>query len=163
MTDRELKEFNKRLNKIKQLGIYVPKEMTPKSKIRGVYGFFVKVDENYICFYIGKSNDIFLRMLGKNSHLNDYLRGVRKTDVHKKIEKYLNDGYEIEIRILQKIDYIGDSFEKDANRLALAELQELVNYQDMDGCQKQLSEAVKEKYERIEWESTHQSNSNIMY
>ena len=54
MTDRELKEFNKRLNKIKQLGIYVPKEMTPKSKIRGVYGFFVKVDENYICFYIGR-------------------------------------------------------------------------------------------------------------
>lgn len=102
-------------------------------------------------------------MLGKNSHLNDYLRGVRKTDVHKKIEKYLNDGYEIEIRILQKIDYIGDSFEKDANRLALAELQELVNYQDMGGCQKQLSEAVKEKYERIEWESIHQSNSNIMY
>ncbi len=163
MTDRELKEFNKRLNEIKQLDIYVPKEMTPKSKIRGVYGFFVKVDENYICFYIGKSNDIFLRMLGKNSHLNDYLRGVRETDVHKKIEKYLNDGYGIEVRILREIDYIGDSFEKDANRLALAELQELVNYQDMGGCQKQLSEAVKEKYERIEWESIHQSNSNIMY
>ena len=69
----------------------------------------------------------------------------------------------LRLEFFKKIDYIGDSFEKDANRLALAELQELVNYQDMGGCQKQLSEAVKEKYERIEWESIHQSNSNIMY
>ncbi|BDF68135.1 hypothetical protein CE91St43_21070 [Oscillospiraceae bacterium] len=152
MTDRELNEFNRRLNKIKELGIYVPKEMTPESKIRGVYGFFVKLDVNNTCFYIGKSNNIFLRIFGNTSHLNDYLRDIRRTDVHKKIEKYLNDGHEIEIKILQKIDYIGDSFEKDANRLALAELQELVKYQDMGGCQEQLSEAVKERYERIEWE-----------
>lgn len=42
MTDRELKEFNKRLNEIKQLGIYVPKEMTPKVKLEECMDFLSK-------------------------------------------------------------------------------------------------------------------------
>ena len=154
MTQREEEEFSKRIKKANELGIKIPRELTPKSCVRGVYGFFaVKNMNEEIPFYIGKSNNIFLRMFGKSSHLNDYLRDVRKTEVHRSIEKFLQDGYHIEIRILKKVEYTGEHFESDANKLAFAELKELVECQDKGFCLKQLSEAVKEKYERIEWET----------
>lgn len=154
MTQREEEEFSKRMKKANELNILIPQELTPKSCVRGVYGFFaVKNMNKEIPFYIGKSNNIFLRMFGRGSHLSNYLRGVRKTEVHRSIERFLEDDYHIEIRVLNKVEYTGDYFESDANRLALAELKELVKYQDKGFCLMQLSEAVKEKYERIEWET----------
>lgn len=160
MTERSISTFNKRLNKLKIMNISIADDITPECKIRGVYGFFAKNETNNICFYIGKSNNIFIRMLGRNSHLNNYLRGVRNTNVHKYIEYYLNNGFNVEIRVLQKVEYVGDSFERDANRLALAELEELVKHQDMEECPNQLSEAVKEKNEREEWESIFNTKLN---
>ena len=38
-------------------------------------------------------------------------------------------GYKIEVRILKEAEYVGDSFIQDANRLALTELEEIVNQQ----------------------------------
>ena len=35
-------------------------------------------------------------------------------------------GYKIEVRILKEVEYVGDSFIQDANRLALTELEEIV-------------------------------------
>lgn len=77
---------------------------------------------------------------------------MRITEVHQKIEKFLENGYHIEIRILKRVEYIGDTFEQDANRLALAESEELVACQDKGFCLEQLSAAVKGKHERGAWE-----------
>ncbi|MBE7047741.1 MAG: hypothetical protein E7396_10100 [Ruminococcaceae bacterium] len=155
MTSREKSEFIKRINLANKECFRIPEDLHPESCVRGVYGLFAVRNNEEIPFYIGKSNNIFLRMFSKNSHVYSYMRGVRKTDVHYMIERYLSQKYIIEIRILKKVKYVGDAFEKDANRLAFAELKELIKYQNMGFCLEQLSEAVKEKYERIEWESKY--------
>lgn len=153
LAKRKEAEFIRRINRAKELKIIIPEELNPQSRIRGVYCFVAVKQDQKIPFYIGKSNNIFLRMFqGGSSHLNDYLRGVRRTEVHRQIEKYIENGYHIEIRILKKVEYTGDTFAQDANRLALVELKELVEYQDKGFCLEQLSEAVKGKYEREEWE-----------
>lgn len=150
MTKREEKEFLKRIEKAKLNNIFVQEEIKINSHVRGVYGFFAKKGDKEIPFYIGKSNNIFIRMF--TGHIYHYLRGVRKTDVHKRIEDFLERGYIIEVRVLKRVRYKGDSFIQDANRLALAELKEIVKQQDKGFCitEDQISEAVK-KYEKNEW------------
>ena len=151
MEEKLKKNLKRRIDELRKIGIVISDELTPESKIRGIYGFFAKTKSDEFCFYIGKATDIVARLIGKNSHLNNYLRGVRNTYVLQDVEKYLTSGFSIEIKVLQEVKFIGDSFEKDANRLALAELQELVYYQNKGECDNQLSEAVKEKYERKTW------------
>ena len=151
MTKREENEFLKRIEDAKLQNIFVQEEIKPNSHIRGVYGFFAKRDDEEIPFYIGKSNKIFNRMF--TGHIYHYLRGVRNTNVQKRIEDFLNNGYFIEVRILKKVRYKGDSFIQDANRLALAELKEIVKQQNKGFCitEDQISEAVKQKTEKKEW------------
>ena len=71
----------------------------------------------------------------------------------KKLKEYLEKGYVIKVRILRKVEYIGDGFVQDANRLALAELEEIVRMQEQGYCltDDQISEAVKTKSERQVW------------
>lgn len=153
MTDKEEKEFLKRISNAKSHKIFVEDGIKLNSCIRGVYGFFAKKENEEIPFYIGKSNNIFTRMFC--GHIYDYLRGVRKTDVQKNIESFLSKGYEIHVKILKVVEYKGDSFIQDANRLALAELNEIVNQQNRGFCitEDQLSEAVKKRYEKKEWDN----------
>ncbi len=151
MTIRQEKEFLKRIKAAQLLNIFVQDEIMLNSHIRGVYGFFAKKDDEEIPFYVGKSNNIFNRMF--TGHIYHYLRGVRNTDVQKRIEDFLKKGYVIEVRILKKVRYKGDSFIQDANRLALAELKEIVKQQNKGFCitEDQISEAVKQKTEKKEW------------
>lgn len=151
MTKREKNEFLKRISNAQSMNIFVQDEIKLNSHIRGVYGFFAKKDDEEIPFYVGKSNNIFYRMF--TGHIYDYLRGVRNTEVKKRIEDFLKKGYVIEIRILKKVRYKGDSFIQDANRLALAELKEIVKQQNKGFCitEDQISEAVKQKAEKEEW------------
>ena len=81
------------------------------------------------------------------------MRGVRKTDAQKRIESYRSKKYRIEVRILKKVNYKGDSFIQDANRLALAELEEIVKQQNNGFCitQDKISEAVKKESEEKAW------------
>ena len=153
MTERVKKELLERISNAKSRNIIVEERIEIDSCIRGVYGFFAIKENEEIPFYIGKSNDIFTRMFG--GHIYDYLRGVRKTDVQKNIESFLSKGYEINVRILKVEEYKGDSFIQDANRLALAELNEIVNQQNNGFCitEDQISEAVKKIHERKDWNS----------
>lgn len=151
MTEREEKEFLKRIDHAKLNQIFVQDEIKLNSHIRGVYGFFAVKGNEAIPFYIGKSVDIFSRMF--TGHIYDYLRGARNTAVHEHMENYLEKGYTIEVRILKKVEYKGDSFIQDANRLALAELEEIVNQQNQGFCitKDQISEAVKKQSEERAW------------
>lgn len=155
MTRRQENEFLKRMEAAKSNNIIVPDKMTPSSEIRGVYGFFAikgEKGDQEVLFYIGKSNNIFKRMFS-GGHIYHYLRGVRKTDVQIRMADYLGNGYNIEVRILKEVEYVWDSFIQDANRLALAELEEIVNQQSKGFCitDDMLSEAVKKKSEEKAW------------
>lgn len=143
MTQREEQEFLKRIEKAKDKNIFVQKEIGINSHVRGVYCFYAKRENEEIPFYIGKSNNIFMRMF--TGHIYNYLRGVRNTDVQKRMENYLDNNYSIEVRVLKRVDYVGDSFIQDANRLALAELEEIVKQQNKGLCitKDQLSESIK--------------------
>ena len=153
-SEKTINEFNKRIDALKKLDITLDKKLTPDKKLRGIYGFFA-VDENddETCFYVGKANDIFLRMIGKsNAHFTFYLQWLKHgkkdskklTDVHRKISLFLDAAYSIEVRVLQEVPYdYSQSFELNANRLSLAELSELVDHQINGECAEQLSENVK--------------------
>lgn len=159
MTEKVREEFKKRISDAKSHKIFVEDRIKPDICIRGVYGFFATKEKEEIPFYIGKSNDIFTRMFG--GHIYDYLRGVRRTEVQKNIEYFLSKGYHINVRILRVVEYKGDSFIQDANRLALAELQEIVNQQDKGFCitEDQISESVKKIHERKEWNNRFKNHS----
>lgn len=145
------KGFHKRVEEAKSLQIYVDDKISLDSCIRGVYCFFAIKDDEEIPFYVGKANNIFMRMF--KGHVYNYCRGVRKTDVQKRMQFYLDKGYKIKIKVQEQVDYVGDGFIQDANRLALAELNEIVKQQDKGFCitEDQLSEAVKKKEKEL-WE-----------
>ncbi len=149
MTQRVENEFRKRIENAKMKNIFVDEEIAFNSHIRGIYCFYAKRENEEIPFYIGKSNNIFMRMF--KGHIYDYLRGVRDTDVQKRIENYLDNGYSIKVGILRRVPYKGDTYIQDANRLALAELEEIVKQQNNGFCitKDQLSEAVKLTEENI--------------
>ena len=144
--------YEQKIEMAKSININVQEEINPDSCIRGVYGFYAVKDMEEIPFYVGKSINIFCRMF-KGGHISDYLSGVRKNGVQKRIKEYLEKGYVIKVRILRKVEYIGDGFVQDANRLALAELEEIVRMLEQGYCltDDQISEAVKTKSERQVW------------
>lgn len=151
-TKTNIKEFEKRRKRLRELNITLDEKITYEKKLRGIYGFFaVDPDGSESCFYIGKANDILLRMIGKG-HFTVYLqwlkhekKGSKKlTDEHRKISLFLDAGYSIEVRVLQEVPYdYSQSFELNANRLSLAEISELVDHQINGECAEQLSENVK--------------------
>ena len=53
--------------------------------------------------------------------------------VPSEIKNCIEDGYEIEVEIEEK-DYKDTCFSRAAHRLALAELQEIIKYQEADQC-----------------------------
>lgn len=151
ISDRVRGTLEKRVSDAKNNKIFVDDKINIDSCVRGVYCFFAVNKEEEIPFYVGKSNNIFDRMF--NGHIYNYLRGVRKTDVQKNIEMYLNNKCEVHVKILREVEYKGDSFILDANRLALAEIEEIVKQQNKGYCltEDQLSEAVKTEYEENAW------------
>ena len=136
----------------KAKNIFLPEEIL-KRKIVGVYGFFaVKEDENF-CFYIGKSTNVKRRLLKSGEgHVSNYLNGNYKNIVPEKMYDLQEKGYKIEVKILQEVDYKSEKFTIAEHRLALAELQEIVKYQEKGQCLEQLLEGVGDK-ERKYWET----------
>lgn len=143
---QKIDEANKR-------DIHILDDLLGDENIIGVYGFFaIKRDEEH-CFYIGKATNIANRLFGSsNGHVYLYLKNVYTKLVSQKINEYLNDKYKIEVRILDKIDYHDTSFSKAAHRLALAELQRIVQYQEQGQCEFQVPEGSG-MYERRYWEN----------
>ena len=82
-----------------------------------------------------------------------YLNTNRKNLVPIKIAEYIKNGYAIRVEITE-VNYEDTSFSKAAHRLALAELQEIVKYQEMGQCEFQLPEGVGEQEEKF-WEDNY--------
>ena len=136
--------------------IEIPDELKSKEilngldDIVGVYGFFAcKGDEN-ICFYIGKSVTVFGRLFkASDGHIYQYLRyldtdnkGWLEKLVPCKINEYLNAGYKIKVEILEIVNYSDSEYSRAAHRLALAELKQIVDYQEQGQCLEQQPEGA---------------------
>lgn len=146
--------YEEKIQEAKKHNINIVYDLSKDKNIVGIYKFFYYNQNEEYCFYIGKSTNITDRLLGSSKgHIYMYLNNDFSKKVPRKIKEYLNKGYKIKVTI-QEIDYRDTSFSKAAHRLALAELQEIVKYQEMGQCQFQMPEGAG-TYEEIFWEENY--------
>ena len=145
--------YSKKIELAKKQNINIPNDLLKKENVVGLYKFFYVNPNNKnedFCFYIGKSTNIARRLLkAQSGHIYSFLNNDFTRLVPSKIKEYLDKGYEIRVEI-KEVDYYSDSFSSAAHKLALAELQEIVKYQEIGQCLFQLPEGVG-KYEKEFW------------
>lgn len=135
--------YEEKISVAKKHSIDIPDVLASGKAIVGVYGFFAIKDEVEECLYIGKATNMAGRILGaSDGHVYMYLQRNMTKFVPEKIDEYIKRGYRIEVRILEQIDYHDTSFSKAAHRLALAELQKIVEYQEKGQCLDQRPEGA---------------------
>jgi hypothetical protein len=152
MTKKQLNEYKKRFSQAAELGITVPEVLLTEEKIRGIYGIYKIDEDSETCIYIGKSNNILVRLLGGDGHVNAVIKGYLGKDVPKQIKEQLDGGYKVEAKIIKRVPYDRKkSFEYNANYLCYMEIKALLDMQSIGQCEGQLYEAVK-KDEIKDWE-----------
>lgn len=141
----------------KESGIKIEYDFSNRKNIVGIYKFFYIDEQNEsYCFYIGKSTDVAYRLLGSSDgHIYMYLKNNLTKLVPLKIKEYIDKGYKIKVTI-DEIDYRDTSFSKAAHRLALAEIREIVRYQEMGQCQFQTPEGTGTHEEQF-WEQNYKN------
>lgn len=150
-------KYEQKIEEAKKQRIHLPTNLLRKN-IVGVYGFFATNENERLCFYIGKATNMASRLLASTGHVHYYLYGHFGKLVPDKIKHYLNLGYDIEVEILDEIDYEDISFSRAAHRLALAEIQQIVNYQKLGQCLEQRPEGVSSKEEEY-WKRNYNKNT----
>ena len=143
--------YKEKLEKAKMWNITIPSEILEKD-IVGVYKFFAILGDKKICFYIGKSTNIRERLLSSNGHIHLFFKESEKL-VPSEIKYYLGQNYDILVEI-EDVDYFDTNFSRASHRLSLAEITEIVKYQSMGQCLKQLPEGIGEG-EREYWENKY--------
>lgn len=152
------KTYKQKLELAEARGIRISANLLSHKNIVGIYKFFWFTDDEEYCFYIGKSTDIADRLLGSsNGHIFMFLEGDCSKIVPLKIKEYLGDGKKIRVEICE-ISYYDTSFSKAAHRLALAELQEIVKYQELGQCPFQVPEGAG-TYEEQFWEKNYKQDT----
>lgn len=148
--------YKEKIEMAKNSNIMINYDLLKQDNVVGIYKFFkVKGDERY-CFYIGKATDITFRLLGASKgHIYMYLKEDYSKLVPMEIKKSLEDGYNIEVEI-EEIDYKDTHFSRAAHRLALAEIQEIVKYQNFGQCLLQTPEGTGRK-EKNFWEKNYKN------
>lgn len=149
--------YEKKIEEAKKQRIYLPDNFLKKD-IVGVYGFFATKEDERQCFYIGKATNMVSRLLSPEGHVHHYLYKHFDWLVPNKIKEYLDLGYDIEVEILDEIDYEDISFSRAAHRLALAEIQQIVKYQELGQCLDQCPEGVGPK-EKEYWENNYNKST----
>lgn len=122
--------------------IIVPKELNNQDVIRGVYGIFSEKDDKKICLYIGRSYSIANRLFGSYGHITMYNNNNYEKLVPKLILDNINIGCCIAIEILEVVEYKGDNYYRDMQRLAYAEIRLIEEYQQRKECLWQLPEGT---------------------
>lgn len=69
------------------------------------------------------------------------------------IDKYINQGYIIQIEIIP-VEYHDEFFSRAAHRLALVEIREIVKYQNLGQCLEQIPEGVGMNEEKF-WQENY--------
>ena len=150
--------YVEKIEKARKKGIEIPDNILEENFV-GLYKFFrTKDNEEAYCFYIGKSTNIAHRLLDSSrGHIYMYLNNNLTYIVPKEIDKYLQEGYRVKVEIIE-INYYDKEFTYAAHRLALAELSEIVKYQEQGQCKLQVPEGVG-KYEEEFWNGKYKIQS----
>lgn len=149
--------YEQKIEEAKKQRIYLPDNLLGKN-IVGVYGFFATNENEEKCFYIGKATNMLARLLSSKGHVHYYLYRHFGKLVPDRIKQFLDSGYDIKVEILAEIDYEDTSFSKAAHRLALAEIQQIVNYQNQGHYLEQLPEGVGSN-EKNFWEENYSKSA----
>lgn len=156
MEEDERMTYRQKVDAARLQGIEIPNMILCSNPIAGVYKFCYFNPNNSDdagCFYIGKASSLAYRLLDSSGgHIHLFLKNyIENNFVPTKIKEYLNNGYRIKV-VIKEIDYSDTSFSRAAHRLALAELQEIVNCQEKGECLEQMPEGVG-KYEKNFWDN----------
>lgn len=148
--------YKEKIKEAENNKILILYDLLCQDHVVGIYKFFKVKDAEKYCFYIGKSTNIAYRLFGSTKgHIHMFLKKDFSKLVPSKINEYLNDGYTIQVEI-EKIDYTDTSFSKAAHRLALAELQQIVYYQNIGQCEFQTPEGTG-TYEEKFWKENYKT------
>lgn len=140
--------INQKIEKVKQYEISVDNRLS--AKISGVYGFFAVKNETETCFYIGKAINMCDRIFStSHGHIGCYLKykdaGIKnksETLIIDEIEKYRDNKFKIELRLLEEINMHEERYERAAQKLAFAEYLWIEKYQQKGQCMNQLPEGA---------------------
>ncbi len=130
------------IQKAKDNRITVSKELYNGDVIRGIYGIFSEKDDEKICLYIGRSYNISYRLFGSDGHITMYNNDNYEKLVPKLILDSINNGCCITLEILEVVEYKGDNYYRDMQRLAYAEIRLIEEYQERKECLWQLPEGT---------------------
>lgn len=130
------------IQKANNNGITVPMEINNRDVIRGVYGIFSEKDGEKKCLYIGRSYHITDRLFGSNGHITKFNNNNYEKLVPQIILDSINNGYCVTIEILEVVNYKGDNYNRDMQRLAYAETKLIEEYQEKGECLRQLPEGT---------------------
>lgn len=122
--------------------IYIDENI--KNYSRGIYGIFIIFSDGESCEYIGKSEQLSVRV---KNHYN----GILKDDHFLSLNNTMHDNEtRIEIRLVESVPYEFDNYYKDAQRLASRENYWIDKYQKLEQCLKQVPEGKRPSIQR--WE-----------
>ncbi|HEL2110154.1 TPA: GIY-YIG nuclease family protein [Streptococcus suis] len=133
-------KFSEKIQKLDSMNITFESSLL-QDCIRGVYGVF---NQNNECLYVGRSSNIIQRFIGYNGHLKHFLWNHNEEPqqlVAKLISEEVNNKGKVIICLLEKVDYVGDVYQLDMQRLASAENKWIdMYYQNENHKLKQLPE-----------------------
>lgn len=144
------------IQRAKDNGISVPSKLNDNDIIRGIYGIFSENANESICIYIGRTYSIAHRLFDSGGHFSQFNNGDYEKLVPKLIHGYMSQGNRIVIRILDVVEYVGDNYYRDMQRLAFAETKQIEHYQMKNQCLWQLPEGTWLSEEK--WEAKYGQN-----
>lgn len=146
----------------KDKNIFISEDIVTGNAV-GIYGFFAVKGEERICFYIGKATNITKRVMESGGHIHQFLHNYFDPDkkymdesipVPVMIDRYLKDGFSVEVDLLKKVNYKSHNFSIAAHKLAVEEYKMIVRYQKQGQCLWQLPEGVG-KDEKSFWKENY--------
>lgn len=138
--------------------ILIPDELK-RGGVRGIYGIFLEKDDVRLCLYIGKSYDIADRLFGSGGHITRFIMHEYDKLVPQLIRDNKDNGNKIVVEILERVEYQGDNFARDMQRLAYAEISLIEEYQKKGECLQQLPEGTRMK--ESTWVAKYKKEINI--
>lgn len=130
------------IQRAKNNKIIVPDELNDHDVIRGVYGIFSEKEDESTCLYIGRTYSIADRLFASGGHISMFNSGQYENLVPKMVYENIKKGYHIIIKVLKVVEFKGDNYYRDMQRLAYAEMELIEKYQQAGQCLWQLPEGT---------------------
>lgn len=153
-----MSKITERIQEAERNDVFISDVLKNESDIRGIYGIFSLKNDEKTCLYIGRAHNIINRFFDYNGHIAGYLRNNGKDN--KLISRLINDSRNkkctIFIDMLEKVEYQGDDYYRDMQRLVYAEYKWIEKYQRQGECLNQLPEGnwIKKEY----WVNNYKKN-----